>query len=187
MSFESEKQSEIIILRVNTCTSQFKYESIEIQMTRYCYSFNLHVRTEPRSLYCITSNIKYVIIKECKQKDDLVHYTESATQSLSVYLVQYTLHHGLLSSHLCSCGLQLLECHRQPPVQHLPDCTSSCPVRKAYEQQTPDQHMPAAPAFSMLLSAPCIASHLCSMCIELPCLKERRGGECCGQKRAETP
>ena len=180
MSFESEKQSEIIILRVNT--SQFKYESI--QMTRYCYSSNLYVHSH---VQCITSNIKYVIIKEYKQKDDLVNYTESATQSLSVYSVQYTLHHGLLSSHLCSCGLQLLECHRQPPVQHLPDCTSSCPVRKAYEQQTPDQHMPAAPAFSMLLSAPCIASHLCSMCIELPCLKERRGGECCGQKRAETP
>ena len=101
VSFESEKQSEIIILRVNTCTSQFKYESIEIQMTRYCYSFNLHVRTQPHSLYCITSNIKYVIIKECKQKDDLVNYTESATQSLSVYSVQHTLHHELLSSHLC--------------------------------------------------------------------------------------
>ena len=151
MSFESEKQSEMIILRVNT--SQFKYESIEIQMTRCCYSSNLYVHS---NVHCITSNVKYVIIKECKQKDDLVNYTESATQSLSVYAVQYTLHHELLSSHLCSCELPLLECHRQLPVQHLPDCTSSCPVCKAYEQQTPDQHMPAASPFSMLLSAPCI-------------------------------
>ena len=121
MSFESEKQSEIIILRVNTCTSQFKYESIEIQMTRYCYSSNLYVHSH---VQCITSNIKYVIIKECKQKDDLVHYTESGTQSSSVYWVQYNLHHELLSRHLCSCELSLLECYRQLPVQHLPDCTS---------------------------------------------------------------
>ena len=140
-------------------------------MTRYCYSFNLHVRTQPRSLYCITSNIKYAIIKECKQKDDLVHYTESATQSLSVYLAQYTLHHGLLSSHLCSCGLQLLECHRQPPVQHLPDCTSSCPVRKpppAPFAGTSPMHQPSH-ASACCLVRPAYAhqgllpNHLCSM------------------------
>ena len=152
-------------------------------MTRYCYSFNLHVRTQPRSLYCITSNIKYVIIKECKQKDDLVNYTESATQSLSVYSVQYTLHHELLSSHLCSCELPLLECHRQLPVQHLPGCTFSCPVCMPPLQI--NICMPLLPSACCLVLAS--LSHLCSMCIELPCLKERRGGECCGQKRAETP
>ena len=108
------------------------YESIQIRVNRDPNDTILllfqPLCTQPRLIYCITSNIKYVIIKEYKQKDDLVNYTESATQSLSVYSVQYTLHHELLSSHLCSCELPLLECHRQLPVQHLPGCTFSCPV-----------------------------------------------------------
>ena len=90
----------------NYFTSQHMYESIQIRVNRDPNGTVLLLFqpscTQPRSLYCITSNIKYVIIKECKQKDDLVNYTESATQSLSVYSVQYTLHHELLSSHLCT-------------------------------------------------------------------------------------
>ena len=78
------------------------YESIQIRVNRDPNDTVLLLFqpscTQPRSLYCIISNIKYVIIKECKQKDDLVNYTESATQSLSVYSVQYNLHHELLSS-----------------------------------------------------------------------------------------